>query len=164
MAKGRTFSFSRLLLLIGGCFGIWGFFQPFYQSIAFHTRPSGFEISQQLIQLLRFGTGEGLVFDLLKNTFSNELLIQIPAILLLIIPIVFGLITIEIFLRAFILRLKVVHKVWHFIILSFIGFVAGIIIGNQSIDFECYFFESIQNGYWKFLTMTIFTLLAKFTD
>jgi hypothetical protein len=164
MAKGRTFGFSRLLLLIGGSFGIWGFFQPFYQSVPFYTRPSGFEISQQFTQLLRFGEGEGFVFDLLKNTFSNELLIQIPAILLLIIPIIFGFITLEIFLRVFILRLKVVHKVWHFITLSLIGIIAGFLISNQQTEFEFYFFESIQSGYWKFLTMTVFTLLAKFAD
>lgn len=164
MAKGQTFGFSRLLLLIGGSFGIWGFFQPFYQSKIFDTRPSGFEILQQFIELLKSKVGEGLVFDLLNNSFTNELLSQILAITLLIIPIIFGLITAEIIARTFILRLKVVHKVWHFVILSFIGIIAGIFFSNQQMEFEFYFFESLQNGYWKFLTMTIFSLLAKFAD
>jgi len=164
MAKGHTFGFSRLLLLIGSSFGIWAFFQPFYQSKDFHTRPSGFEITEQFFQFLSIGEGEGLVFDLLNPIYSNELLIQIPAIFLLLLPIIFGLITIELLLRVFILNLKVVHKVWYFVILSLIGILAGFLISTQQTDFEFYFFESIQNGYWKYLTMTIFTLLAKFAD
>lgn len=164
MAKGRTFGFSSILLLISGGFGIWGFFQPFYQSISFYTRPTGFEILEQFMILLKIGTGEGLVFDLLNHPQTNNLLIQIPIIILLIIPIIFGLISLELLLRTFILRLKVVHKVWHFVILSFIGIIAGIIISTQQTGFDFYFFESIQSGYWKFLTMTIFSLFAKFTD
>lgn len=164
MTKGRIFGFSSLLLLIGGSFGFWGFFQPFYQSESFHTRPSGFEIFEQFIQLIRLGNGEGLVFDLINHTLSNDVLIEIPAIILLIIPIIFGLITIEVLCRTFLMRLKVVHKVWHFLILSLIGIIAGVFISTQQTEFEFYFFESVQSGYWKFLTMTIFTLLAKFTD
>jgi hypothetical protein len=164
MAKGRTFGFSRLLLILAGGIGIWAFFLPFYQSKFFDTRPSGFEITQQFIQLFRFGTGEGLVFDVLNNISATNLLNQILAIILLIIPILLGLIAIEICIRAFVLQLKVVHKIWHFVILSLIGIITGFAISQQQTSFEFYFFESLQNGYWRFLTMAIFSLLAKFSD
>lgn len=164
MVKGKTFGFSRLLLILGGSIGVFGFFLPFYQSKAFYTRPSSFEIAQQFIELFRFGTGEGLVFDVLNNIAASDILTYVSAIILLILPILFGLIVIETCIRAFVLQLKVVHKVWHFVILSLIGIIAGFVISTAQTGFEFYFFESIQNGYWKFLTMTVFTLLAKFSD
>lgn len=165
--KGREFGFSRLLLLLSGIFGLWAFFRPFYQIEFFYARPSGFDISQQLFKYFNAET-YGLTSDLLTNELVNELGQQpsfyIPVFVLLIIPLIFGLIAIELLIRSLWLRTNVVHRVWVFLVLSFIGIIAGYVISEQQDYFEFQFFSSVNNGYWKALTMTVFSMFAKFTD
>lgn len=162
--KGREFSFSRLLLLIGSFFGIWAFFQPFYQIEAFLARPSGFNIGQELFYHFQNKPIDGLVNAVFTQDIVQNLTYYIPTFILLIIPLVLGFVALEMLIRAFWLQQNVQHRIWLFVILSFVGIIAGYWVGQQQNDFEFYFFESVKNGYWKSLTMVVFSLLAKFVD
>lgn len=162
--QGREFGFSRLLLLIGGLFGVWAFFKPFYQIEAFYARPSGFDIGKELFYYFQHQPIDGFINHLFLQELTQSLTYYIPTFILLIIPLVFGFVALELLIRAFWLRLNVVHRVWLFLTLSFIGIIAGYWLGQQQDDFELYFFEAVRSGYWKSLTMIVFGLLAKYVD
>lgn len=160
--KGKEFGFSRLLLLIGSLFGIWAFFKPFYQIDTLLARPSAYDIIIQSIEYSKHQDTFGFLNDLLIQELVSNPIFYIPIVMLLVIPIIFGIIAIELFIRVFLF--DVVHRGWIFIILSFIGIVAGYWLSQQQDIFEFYFFESVRTGYWESLTMVIFSLLAKFVD
>jgi hypothetical protein len=162
--KGRAFDFSRLLLLIGSGFGIWAFFKPFYQVEIFYARPSGLDIGKQLFHYFNQQPFDGLTHDLLTNELAQNSTFYIPVFILLLIPLIFGIVAVELFIRSFWLRLKIVQRGWLFVGLSFLGIAAGWWLSSQQTDFEFYFFESIKNGYWRTLTMVIFSLFAKFSE
>ena len=162
--KGREFDFSRLLLLIGSGIGIWAFFKPFYQIKTFYARPSGFDIGKQLVHYFNTESFDGLTNDLLTNELAQNPTYYVPVFILLFIPIIFGIIAVELLIRSFWLRLKIVHRGWLFLSLSFVGIAAGWWLSQQQMDFEFYFFESVKNGYWRTLTMVIFSLFAKFSE
>lgn len=162
--KGREFDFSRLLLLIGSSFGIWAFFKPFYQVETFYTRPSGLDIWKQLFQYFKHQPFDGLSNDLLTHQLAQNPTYYIPVFILLLIPIILGIVAVELLIRSFGLRLNVAHRGWLFLGLSFVGIAAGWWLGHQQTDFEFYFFESVKSGYWQSLTMIIFSLFAKFSE
>jgi hypothetical protein len=162
--KGREFDFSRLLLLIGSSFGIWAFFKPFYQVETFYTRPSGFDIGKQLFQYFHYQPFDGLTNDLLTHQMNDDPIYYILVFILLFIPIIFGIVAIELLIRSFWLHLKIVHRGWLFLVLSFVGIAVGWWLGQQQTEFEFYFFESVKSGYWQSLTMIIFSLFAKFSE
>lgn len=162
--KGREFGFSRLLLLIGSLFGIWAFFKPFYQIDAILARPSAFDIILQSIEYSETQTTFGFLNDLLIQELTTNPTFYIPLAIMLAVPIIFGIVAIELLLRSLFLRFDVVHRGWIFLILSFIGIIAGYWLGQQQDVFEFYFFESVRTGYWQSLTMVVFSLLAKFVD
>lgn len=162
--KGKEFGFSRLLLLIGGLLGIWAFFRPFYQIDAFFVRLSAFEIITQSIDYSKYQNTFGYLNDLLLQELVSNPIFYIPIVILLVIPIIFGIIAIELLIRALFLRFDVVHRGWSFIILSFVGIIAGYWLGEEQGVFDFYFFESIRVGYWQSLAMISCSLLAKFMD
>lgn len=162
--KGKEFSFSRLLMLIGSLFGIWAFFKPFYQIEAFYARPSAYNIILQSIEYSETENTFGFLNDLLLQEVISNPTFYIPTAILLAIPIIFGIVAIELFVRSIFLRFDIVQRGWIFIVLSLVGIVAGFWIGQQQDVFEFYFFESVRSGYWKSLTMIVFSLLAKFVD
>jgi hypothetical protein len=162
--KGREFDFSRLLLFIGSGFGIWAFFKPFYQIETFYARPSGFHIGKQLFNYFNNQSFDGLTNDLLTYELAQNPTYYLPVFILLFLPIIFGIVAIELLIRSFWLRLKIVHRGWLFITVSFVGIGASFWLSQQQTDIEFHFFESIKNGYWQTLTMVIFSLLAKFSQ
>lgn len=162
--KGREFDFSRLLLLIGSGLGIWAFFKPFYQVETFYARPSAFNIGKQLYQYFEHQPIEGLSNELLTHQLAQNPTYFIPVFILLFIPLIFGIIAIELLIRSLWLRLNIVHRGWAFLGLSFVGITASWWLGQQQTDFEFHFFESVKGGYWQSLTMVIFSLFAKFSE
>lgn len=162
--KGREFNFSRLLLLIGSLFGIWAFFNSFYQIDALYVRPSAYEIILQSIEYSDKQNDFGFINNLLIKELSSNPTFYIPLAILLVIPIIFGIVALELFIRSIFLQLKIVHRSWIFVTLSLVGIISGYWIGQQQDVFEFYFFESVRSGYWQSLTMVIFSLFAKFTE
>lgn len=162
--KGREFDFSRLLLLVAAGFGTWAFFMPFYQIETFYARPSGFDITKQLIQYFGSEDFTGITADLLTYSFVQNPFYFIPAFILLIIPIILGIVAIELFIRSVVLKLSIVHRGWIFVIVSLVGIAAGYWLGYKQNDFEFYFFESVKSGYWQSLTMVLFSFFAKFSE
>ncbi|MFK7950319.1 MAG: hypothetical protein AB8G11_22210 [Saprospiraceae bacterium] len=162
--KGREFGFSRLLLLIGSLLGIWAFFRPFYQIDALLIRPSAYDIIMQSIEYSETQKTFGFLNDLVIQELISNPTFYIPIAIMLVIPIIFGIVAIELLFRSIFLRFDVTHRVWIFLILSFIGIITGYWLGQQQNIFEFYFFESIRTGYWQSLTMVLLSLLAKYVD
>ena len=87
--KGKEFGFSRLLLLLGSLFGIWAFFKPFYQIETFYARPSTYDILLQSLQYSKEQQTFGFLNDLLLQELISNPAFYIPAVILLLIPIIF---------------------------------------------------------------------------
>ncbi len=153
----KTFDFSRLLLLIGGLIGFRAFFLPFYQVDSLFAKTSGFEVVQSLWAI----PSNILVTQIFAQTTTQ--LGWAVAFLMFLIPILFGIIAIEMFIRAVVLRFSIQHRAWLWVIFSLLGVIAGYAFSLQhEVDFQ--FFGSIKQGYWQSLLMVVISLFAKFSE
>jgi uncharacterized membrane protein len=85
------------------------------------------------------------------------------AFLMFLIPLFFGIIAIEMFIRAVFLRFSIQHRAWLLVIFSLLGVIVGYAFSLQhEVDFQ--FFGSIKQGYWQSLWMVVFSLFAKFSE
>ena len=159
----KEFDFARLLTLVAGVVGTMAFFFTFYQVESFFTQTSGFNIAKEGIAMLTGQPTDGLVNELFNKTNPSEITYWLPTIIVLLIPILFFLIGVELLIRAFYLKTAIVHRVWMIVFLSLLGIGLCWWISSQS-TFEFYFFESVQRGYWWGIWMALFSLVAHFID